>query len=82
MCISLLIVIIFVTSCGGGNKITEDSKEIQIKKSFTKTLDMYQSKILRIYTTKKDTEMANLKKVTKGCGRYTQISLKVINRVN
>ena len=62
MCISLLIVIIFVTSCGGGNKITEDSKEIQIKKSFTKTLDMYPIKILRIYTTKKDTEMANLKR--------------------
>ena len=32
MCISLLIVIIFVTSCGGGNKITGDSKETQIKK--------------------------------------------------
>ncbi|HHC6233911.1 TPA: tandem-type lipoprotein, partial [Staphylococcus aureus] len=46
MCISLLIVIIFVTSCGGGNKITEDSKEIQIKKSFTKTLDMYPIKNL------------------------------------
>ncbi len=27
-------------------------------------------------------EIANLKKVIKGHGRYTQISLKVINRVN
>ncbi|WP_150531386.1 Csa1 family protein, partial [Staphylococcus aureus] len=40
LCISLLILIIFVTSCGG-NKITGDSKEEQIKKSFAKTLDMY-----------------------------------------
>ncbi|EVB45774.1 tandem-type lipoprotein [Staphylococcus aureus] len=46
MCISLLIVIIFVTSCGGGNKITGDSKETQIKKSFAKTLDMYPIKNL------------------------------------
>ncbi|HDK4335393.1 TPA: tandem-type lipoprotein, partial [Staphylococcus aureus] len=41
MCISLLILIIFVTSCDGDNKITGDSKEEQIKKSFAKTLDMY-----------------------------------------
>ena len=52
----------FVTSCGGGNKITGDSKETQIKKSFAKTLDMYPIKILKIYTTKKDIEMANLKR--------------------
>ena len=36
-----MILIIFVTSCGGGNKITGDSKETQIKKSFAKTLDLY-----------------------------------------
>ncbi|HBC4337203.1 TPA: tandem-type lipoprotein, partial [Staphylococcus aureus] len=34
LCISLLILSIFVTSCGGDNKITRDSKETQIKKSF------------------------------------------------
>ena len=39
-----------------------DSKEEQIKKSFAKTLDMYQLRISRIYTTKKDIEMANLKR--------------------
>ncbi|HCZ2688268.1 TPA: tandem-type lipoprotein, partial [Staphylococcus aureus] len=32
LCISLLISSIFVTSCGGDNKITGDSKETQIKK--------------------------------------------------
>ncbi len=46
MCISLLILIIFVTSCDGDNKITGDSKEEQIKKSFAKTLDMYPIKNL------------------------------------
>ncbi|HCY1471997.1 TPA: tandem-type lipoprotein, partial [Staphylococcus aureus] len=45
LCISLLILIIFVTSCGS-NKITGDSKEEQIKKSFAKTLDMYPTKNL------------------------------------
>ncbi len=45
LCISLLILIIFVTSCGG-NKIMGDSKEEQIKKSFAKTLDMYPIKNL------------------------------------
>ena len=60
----------------------EDSKEEQIKKSFEKTLDMYPIKNLEDYTTKKDTEMANLKRVIKGCGRYIQISPKVINKVD
>ncbi|EMJ4899228.1 TPA: tandem-type lipoprotein [Staphylococcus aureus] len=46
MCISLLILIIFVTSCDGDNKSTGDSKEEQIKKSFAKTLDMYPIKNL------------------------------------
>lgn len=46
LCIILLILIIFVTSCGGGNKITGDSKETQIKKSFAKTLEMYPIKNL------------------------------------
>ncbi|MCD0792686.1 tandem-type lipoprotein, partial [Staphylococcus aureus] len=40
LCISLLILIIFATSCGS-NKITGDSKEEQIKKSFAKSLDKY-----------------------------------------
>ena len=35
LCISLLILIIFVTSCGG-NKIMGDSKEEQIKRALRK----------------------------------------------
>ncbi|CAC7547532.1 putative lipoprotein [Staphylococcus aureus] len=46
LCISLLILSIFVTSCDSDNKITGDSKEAQIKKSFAKTLDMYPIKNL------------------------------------
>ncbi len=62
LCISLLILIIFVTSCDGDNKITGDSKEEQIKKSFAKTLEMYPIKTSKIYTTKKDIETENLKR--------------------
>ena len=43
------------------NKITGDSKETQIKKSFAKTLDVYPTKNLEGFMTKKDIEMANLK---------------------
>ena len=55
----------FVTSCGGGNKITEDSKEIQIKKSFTKTLDMYPIKNLEDLYDKEGYRDGEFKKVTK-----------------
>ncbi|WRM99484.1 hypothetical protein UM598_09070 [Staphylococcus aureus] len=36
LCISLLILIIFVTSCDGDNKIIGDSKEEQIKRALRK----------------------------------------------
>ncbi|HDB5448104.1 TPA: Csa1 family protein, partial [Staphylococcus aureus] len=66
MCISLLIVIIFVTSCGGGNKITGDSKEAQIKKSFAKTLDMYPIKNLEDLYDKEGYRDGEFKKGDKG----------------
>ncbi|HDG5660755.1 TPA: tandem-type lipoprotein [Staphylococcus aureus] len=66
MCISLLIVIIFVTSCGGGNKITGDSKEEQIKKSFAKTLDMYPIKNLEDLYDKEGYRDGEFKKGDKG----------------
>ncbi|MGT2596743.1 Csa1 family protein [Staphylococcus aureus] len=74
---SVFLLIIFIVGCRNmkdeqkkeeqTNKT--DSKEEQIKKSF-ENIDMYPIKISRSYTTKKDTEMANLKRVIKGCGRY------------
>ncbi len=67
LCISLLILIIFVTSCDGDNKIIGDSKEEQIKKSFAKTLDIYPIKNLgAIYTTKKVYRDGEFKKDDKG----------------
>ncbi|HEI7353620.1 TPA: tandem-type lipoprotein [Staphylococcus aureus] len=65
MCISLLILIIFVTSCGG-NKITGDSKEEQIKKSFAKTLDMYPIKNLEDLYDKEGYRDGEFKKGDKG----------------
>ena len=59
--ISILILIVVIAGCGKGNEIKEDSKETQIKKSFAKTLDMYQLRISRIYMIKKDIETVNLK---------------------
>ncbi|WP_413222736.1 tandem-type lipoprotein [Staphylococcus aureus] len=66
LCISLLIVIIFVTSCGGGNKITGDSKETQIKKSFAKTLDMYPTENLEDFYDKEGYRDGEFKKDDKG----------------
>ncbi|MBH4867149.1 tandem-type lipoprotein [Staphylococcus aureus] len=65
LCISLLILIIFVTSCGG-NKIMGDSKEEQIKKSFTKTLDMYPIKNLEDLYDKEGYRDGEFKKDDKG----------------
>ena len=63
---------IFIIGCDKSSvtaeKAKEDSKEDQIKKSFAKTLDMYLLRISRIYTIKKDTVMANLKRVIRGRG--------------
>ncbi|HCZ2501749.1 TPA: tandem-type lipoprotein Lpl5, partial [Staphylococcus aureus] len=66
LCISLLISSIFVTSCGGDNKITGDSKETQIKKSFAKTLDMYPIKNLEDLYDKEGYRDGEFKKGEKG----------------
>ncbi|MGT2610085.1 Csa1 family protein [Staphylococcus aureus] len=64
-----MILSIFVTSCDSDNKITGDSKEAQIKKSFAKTLDMYPIKNLEdLYDKEGYKEMVNLKRETKGRG--------------
>ncbi len=80
--ISVMILIFAIAGCGKGNETKEDSKEEQIKKSFAKTLDMYPIKNLEDLYDKEGYRDSELKKVTKGCGRYIQISPKVINRVN
>ena len=56
----------FVTSCGGGNKITGDSKETQIKKSFAKTLEMYPIKNLEDLYDKEGYRDGEFKKGDKG----------------
>ncbi|HFE2375704.1 TPA: Csa1 family protein, partial [Staphylococcus aureus] len=66
LCIILLILIIFVTSCGGGNKITGDSKETQIKKSFAKTLDMYPTENLEDFYDKEGYRDGEFEKDDKG----------------
>ncbi|XTV94802.1 Csa1 family protein, partial [Staphylococcus aureus] len=66
LCIILLILIIFVTSCDGDNKITGDSKETQIKKSFAKTLDMYPIKNLEDLYDKEGYRDGEFKKGDKG----------------
>ncbi|HHS4727156.1 TPA: tandem-type lipoprotein Lpl5, partial [Staphylococcus aureus] len=63
---SLLILSIFVTSCDGDNKITGDSKETQIKKSFSKTLDMYPIKNLEDLYDKEGYRDGEFKKGDKG----------------
>ena len=60
----------------------EDSKEEQIKKSFEKTLDMYPIKNLEDLYDKEGYRDDEFKRVIKGCGRYIQISPKVINKVD
>ncbi|HFQ1523693.1 TPA: tandem-type lipoprotein [Staphylococcus aureus] len=66
LCIILLILIIFVTSCDGDNKITGDSKETQIKKSFAKTLEMYPIKNLEDLYDKEGCRDGEFKKGDKG----------------
>ena len=66
LCISLLILIIFVTSCDGDNKIIGDSKEEQIKKSFAKTLDIYPIKNLEDLYDKEGYRDGEFKKDDKG----------------
>ena len=71
----------FVTSCGGGNKITGDSKETQIKKSFAKTLEMYPIKNLEDLYDKEGYRDGEFKRATKVHGQYQQILLKATNKV-
>ena len=49
-----LAIILLIAGAWYGLKL---NKEKEVKDSFAKTLDMYQLKIWKIYTTKKDTEM-------------------------
>ena len=58
----------FVTSCDSDNKITGDSKEAQIKKSFAKTLDMYPIKNLEDLYDKEGYRDGEFKRETKGRG--------------
>ena len=44
LCVSFLLIIVFIGGCGFMNK--DDSKETEIKKSFNKTLSMYPIKNL------------------------------------
>ncbi len=76
-----MVLSIFIIGCGKGNEIKEDAKEEQIKKSFAKTLDMYPIKNLEDLYDKEGYRDGEFKKVTKGCGRFTQISPKVIDQV-
>ncbi|SUK62908.1 putative lipoprotein [Staphylococcus aureus] len=46
LCIGTSVFILLVSGCSGVFDTPEDSKEIQIKKSFAKTLDMYPIKNL------------------------------------
>ena len=64
LCISFLLITIFIGGCGFINK--DDSKEKEIKKSFNKTLSMYPIK--NFYTIKRGIEMKNLIKMTKEHG--------------
>ena len=73
LCISLLILIIFVTSCDGDNKITGDSKETQIKKSFAKTLEMYPIKNLEDLYDKEGYRDGEFKKMIKVLGFCIQL---------
>ncbi|WRM55339.1 Csa1 family protein [Staphylococcus aureus] len=50
------------------NKITGDSKETQIKKSFAKTLDVYPTKNLEGFYDKEGYRDGEFKRVTKGSG--------------
>ncbi|HDG4723364.1 TPA: tandem-type lipoprotein [Staphylococcus aureus] len=65
LCISLLILIIFATSCGS-NKITGDSKEEQIKKSFAKSLDKYPTENLEEFYDKEGYRDGEFEKDDKG----------------
>ncbi|HCU8250545.1 TPA: Csa1 family protein, partial [Staphylococcus aureus] len=64
--ISVMILIFAIVGCGKDNKIKEDSKETQIKKSFAKTLDMYPIKNLEDLYDKEGYRDGEFKKGDKG----------------
>ena len=64
--ISVMILIFAIAGCGKGNETKEDSKEIQIKKSFAKTLDMYPIKNLEDLYDKEGYRDGEFKKGDKG----------------
>ncbi|HCY4871826.1 TPA: tandem-type lipoprotein, partial [Staphylococcus aureus] len=64
--ISILILIVVIAGCGKGNETKEDSKEQQIKKSFSKTLDMYPTENLEDFYDKEGYRDGEFKKGDKG----------------
>ena len=77
--ISVMILIFAIAGCGKDNKIKEDSKETQIKKSFAKTLDMYNQNLEDLYD-KEGYRDGEFKRAIKGHGLYSQVLLKVTNQ--
>ncbi|MFB1517937.1 tandem-type lipoprotein Lpl7, partial [Staphylococcus aureus] len=63
--IFILILIVLMAGCES-NKITGDSKETQIKKSFAKTLDVYPTKNLEDFYDKEGYRDGEFKKGDKG----------------
>ncbi|HDG2433887.1 TPA: Csa1 family protein, partial [Staphylococcus aureus] len=63
--IFILILIVLMAGCES-NKITGDSKETQIKKSFAKTLDMYPTENLEDFYDKEGYRDGEFKKDDKG----------------
>ncbi|ERE95125.1 tandem lipoprotein domain protein [Staphylococcus aureus subsp. aureus CO-08] len=74
--ISILILIVIVAGCGKGNETKEDSKEIQIKKSFAKTLDMYPIKNLEDLYDKEGYRDGEFKKGDKGTWVISSVMVK------
>ncbi|HDE6053465.1 TPA: tandem-type lipoprotein [Staphylococcus aureus] len=66
LCIGTSVLILLVSGCSGVFDTPEDSKEIQIKKSFAKTLDMYPIKNLEDLYDKEGYRDGEFKKGDKG----------------
>ncbi|HHC8647847.1 TPA: tandem-type lipoprotein [Staphylococcus aureus] len=66
LCIGTSVLILLVSGCSGVFDTPEDSKEIQIKKSFAKTLDMYPIKNLEGLYDKEGYRDGEFKKGDKG----------------
>ena len=66
----------FVTSCGGGNKITEDSKEIQIKKELYENVRYVSNQNLEDLYDKEGYRDGEFKKGDKGMWTIYRFPLK------